>query len=133
VSFQPFLPWVLLILFGISGIIHTNDVSEFPKLQADSSPILTPSVISCNQANRIISAFICFVTYSSKGVPGLIKEKMERGLDNIDKCLVQNERKVRIYKEYFLPANCFILSTHDLTKMDLKDLNALTIGTSSLG
>jgi hypothetical protein len=65
-------------------------------------------------------------TYKGKGVPGLIKEKMEHGLENIDKCLVRDERKVRIYMEYFLPANRFILSIHDLTKTDLGDLDALT-------
>jgi hypothetical protein len=51
---------------------------------------------------------------------------MERELENIDKCLVRNERKIRILKEYFLPANRFILSIHDLTKTDLGDLDALS-------
>jgi hypothetical protein len=37
-----------------------------------------------------------------------------------------DERKVIIYKKYFLPANHFILSIYDLTKTDLKDLDALT-------
>jgi hypothetical protein len=63
--------------------------------------------------------------YKGKGVPGLIKGKMERGLENIDKCLVRDERKVRSYKEYFLPANRFILSIHDLSKTDLGKLDAL--------
>jgi hypothetical protein len=31
-----------------------------------------------------------YITYKGKGVPGLIKEKMERGLENMDKCLVSN-------------------------------------------
>jgi hypothetical protein len=44
---------------------------------------------------------------------------MERGLQNIDKCLVHD-------KEYFLPANQFILSIHYLTKMDLGVLDAIT-------
>jgi hypothetical protein len=50
---------------------------------------------------------------------------MEHGLENIDKCLVCDERKIRIYKEYFLPANRFILLIHDLTKTDLGKLDAL--------
>jgi hypothetical protein len=50
----------------------------------------------------------------------------ECGLKNIDSCLVRNQRNVRIYKEYFLPANRFILSIHDLTKIDLGDLDAFT-------
>jgi hypothetical protein len=66
-----------------------------------------------------------YITYKGKGVPGLIKEKMECGLENIDKRLVCNERKVRIYKEYFLPSNCFILSIYDLTKTDLGKLDSL--------
>jgi hypothetical protein len=36
-----------------------------------------------------------FVTYSGKGVSGLIKEKMERGLENIDKCLGRDEQRLR--------------------------------------
>jgi hypothetical protein len=51
---------------------------------------------------------------------------MKLGLENIKSCLVQDEHKVRIYKEYFLPANCFILLIHDLTKMDLGKLDDLT-------
>jgi hypothetical protein len=51
-----------------------------------------------------------FITYKGKGVPGLIKDKMERGLENVDKCLERDECKVRIHKEYFLPA--------DLGKLD---------------
>jgi hypothetical protein len=57
-----------------------------------------------------------YITYKGKGVPGLIKEKMELGLENIDKCLVRD-------KEHFLPANRFILSIHDLTKTDLGKLD----------
>jgi hypothetical protein len=56
-----------------------------------------------------------YITYKGKGVPGLIKE-----------CLVRVEHKVRMYEEYFLPANRFILSIHDLTKTDLGKLDALT-------
>jgi hypothetical protein len=50
---------------------------------------------------------------------------MERGLENINKCLVRDEHKVIIYKEYFLPANRFILLIHNLTKTDLGKLDAL--------
>jgi hypothetical protein len=67
-----------------------------------------------------------YTTYKGMGVPGLIYKKMECRPKNIDGSLVHNESKVRIYKEYFLPANRFILSIHHLTKMDLGDLDALT-------
>jgi hypothetical protein len=66
-----------------------------------------------------------YITYKCKVVPGLIKEKMELGLENIDKCLVCDEHKVGIYKEYFLAANRFILSIHDLAKTNLGKLDAL--------
>jgi hypothetical protein len=62
-----------------------------------------------------------YITYR-KGVPGLIKGKIEHGLENIEKCLVSDEGEV--HKEYFLPANRFILSIHDLTKTDLWKLDA---------
>jgi hypothetical protein len=68
----------------------------------------------------------CPGTYDGKRVPKLIYEKMKLGLENIKSCLVRNEHKVRIHKEYFLPANRFILSIHDLTKTDLKKLDDLT-------
>jgi hypothetical protein len=67
-----------------------------------------------------------FINYDGKGVPQLIYGKKKMGHENIKSCLVLDEHKVRIYKEYFLPANCFILSIHDLTKTDLKELDDLT-------
>jgi hypothetical protein len=66
-----------------------------------------------------------YITFKGKGVPGLIIKKMERGLENIYKCLVHDEKKVRIHKEYFLPANRFILSIYDMTKTNLRKLDAL--------
>jgi hypothetical protein len=62
-----------------------------------------------------------FITYDGKGVLKLIYKKMKLGLENIKSCLVRHE-----YKEYFLPANRFILWIHDLTKTDLKKLDDLT-------
>jgi hypothetical protein len=66
-----------------------------------------------------------FKTYNGKAVPKLIYHKIKLGLENIKSCMVQDEHKVRIYKEYLLPANCFILSIHDLTNTDLKKLDDL--------
>jgi hypothetical protein len=62
-----------------------------------------------------------FITYNGKGAPNVIYEKLKRGLENIKGCFVRYEHKVRIYKEYFLSANHFILSIHDLTKSDLNE------------
>jgi hypothetical protein len=66
------------------------------------------------------------VTYDDKGVPKLIYEKMKLRLENIKSCLVWDEHKRRMYKEYLLPTNRFILLIHDLTKTDLKKLDDLT-------
>jgi hypothetical protein len=60
-------------------------------------------------------------------VPKLIYEKMKLGLENIKDCLVrEQEHKVRIYKEYFLPANRFIFLILDLTKTNLEKLDDVT-------
>ena len=40
--------------------------------------------------------------------------------------MVRNECKVRIYSEYFLGANRFVISVHDLCLAQLDDLNSLT-------
>ena len=47
-----------------------------------------------------------YITYKGKGVPGLIKEKMECGLKNIDKCLGSDIGfpKVGKVRNYFI---CF--------------------------
>jgi hypothetical protein len=66
------------------------------------------------------------ITHYGKGVPKLNYDKIKLGLENTKSCLVRDEHKVRIYKEYFLPANHFILSIHDLAKTDLKKLDDLT-------
>jgi hypothetical protein len=67
-----------------------------------------------------------YITYKGQRVPGLIKEKMESGLENRYQCLVRDDHKIRIHMQYFLPANRFILSIYDLTKTDLGVLDALT-------
>jgi hypothetical protein len=66
-----------------------------------------------------------FITYNGKGVPNLMYKKMKRELENIKGCFMRDEHKVRKYKDYFLPANRFILSINDLTKTDLKNLDDL--------
>ena len=69
-----------------------------------------------------------FYTYdfSTASVAGIIKERMEDQLKNIDSLLVRNEYKVRIYTEYFLGSYRFLFSVHDLGKGQIKELNDLT-------
>ena len=55
-----------------------------------------------------------------------IKETFEKQLDNIDNLAVRSEYKLWIYKNYFLPANRFLLTVHDITETHLKKLDTLT-------
>jgi hypothetical protein len=48
-----------------------------------------------------------FITYDGKGLPKLIYEKMKLGRENIRSCLLWDEHKVRIYKEYFVACQPF--------------------------
>ena len=66
--------------------------------------------------------------FSAPSVAAVIKERVGDQLKNIDELLVRNEYKVRIYAEYFLSANRFIFSVHDLNLGQLKVLNDLTHG-----
>ena len=56
----------------------------------------------------------------------VIKERVGDQLERIDALLVRNEFKVRIYSEYLLSANRFLLSVHDLNKSQIKELDDLT-------
>ena len=55
-----------------------------------------------------------------------IKDTFKKQLENIDKLLVRNEYKLWIYKNYFLPANCFLLTVHDITDTNLKKMDTFT-------
>ena len=67
-------------------------------------------------------------TFASSGtaVAGIIFDKFKRGMENIDSLLLLDEYKVRIYSEYFLGANRFILSIHDLNLSQLRQVEELT-------
>ena len=69
-----------------------------------------------------------YYTFDNAGseVAALIRDKFRVGLENIEKLLVRNELKVRVYVEYFLSSNRFILSVHDLTTTQLKEIDAMT-------
>ena len=67
-------------------------------------------------------------TFASSGtsMAGIILDKFKRGVENIDSLLLCDEYKVRIYSEYFLRANRFILSIHDLNLSQLRQVEELT-------
>jgi hypothetical protein len=66
------------------------------------------------------------VTFKSKPaeVYEYIKQKLTEGLNNIDKALVRNEFKLRVYAEYFLPSFRFHLTVNDMSQTHLQNLDS---------
>ena len=64
--------------------------------------------------------------FSTSSVACVIKERVSDQLKNIDELLVRNEYKVRIYADYLLGSNRFVLSVHDLHKTQIKELDDLS-------
>ena len=54
-----------------------------------------------------------------------LSDKITSGLSNIDKSLVRNEYKLKIYANYFLPSLRFHLTVNDLAKTHLDKLDAI--------
>ena len=69
---------------------------------------------------------VLFFTGKSEETFSLVKDAFTKQLDNIDKLAVRNEYKMWIYSNYFLPANRFLLTVHDITETHLKKLDTLT-------
>ena len=69
-----------------------------------------------------------YFTFRCSGVSifDCVKEKISKGLSNIDSLLIRDELKVRIYSEYFLGANRFLFSMHDLNLSQIKVLDDLS-------
>ena len=67
-------------------------------------------------------------TFASSGcaVADIVYDKLKTGVENIDSLLIRNEYKVRVYSEYFLGANRFIFSIHDLNLSQLRRMEELT-------
>ena len=83
------------------------------------------SSILHDKCHKFLGGFYTF-NFSVPSVANIIKERIGDQLKNVDALLIRNEYKVRIYSEYFLGANRFVFSVHDLCLSQLNDLNALT-------
>jgi len=68
-----------------------------------------------------------FITYSNTSTESytMIKNKIEKVLDNINTTKVRNEYKVRVLNDYVLPSLRYLLSVHSLTDTQLAELDAL--------
>ena len=64
--------------------------------------------------------------FSALSIANVIKDRIGDQLKNIDNLLIRNEYKARIYAQYFLGANRFVFSVHDLCLSQLDALNNLT-------
>ena len=80
-----------------------------------------------DRCHKFLGGFYTF-DCSAASVATVIKERVSDQLKNIDELLVRDEFKVRIYADYFLGANRFVFSVHDLGMTQLRDLNDLTHG-----
>ena len=54
-----------------------------------------------------------------------IHEKLSTGLDRIDKSLIRNEHKLRVYADYLLPCLLFHLTVNDMCISHLNNLDML--------
>ena len=77
---------------------------------------------ACHRFLGGVYTFSC----STSAVATIVKDKMRSQLVNIDKLIVRDEYKVRIYSEYYLGSLRFILAVHDLHKRQIDDLEALS-------
>ena len=75
--------------------------------------------------HKFLGGFYTFKS-SSGAVTEMIRDKISDQLKNIDKLLVRNEYKVRIYADYLLGANRFLFSIHDLCSSQIESLETLT-------
>ena len=68
------------------------------------------------------------ITFSGKqkDTYKLIMEHFKTKLQYIDSLLVRNEYKLKMFKDYLLPASRFILTVHELTQTSLKNIDSLT-------
>ena len=83
------------------------------------------SSILQDKCQKFLGGFYTFI-FSVPSVANIIKERIGDQLKNVDALLIWNEFKVRIYSEYFLGANRFVFSVHNLCLSQLNDLNTLT-------
>ena len=85
------------------------------------------SSILHDKCHKFLGGFYTF-SFSGPSVANIIRERISDQLENIDALLVRDEYKVKIYADYFLGANRFVFSVHDLCTSQLKALNDLTHG-----
>jgi hypothetical protein len=64
--------------------------------------------------------------HTDTSIAELVQDTLLRGLTNIDKLLIREEVKARIYYEYFPISNCFILPIHDFNLSQLRKFDDLT-------
>ena len=76
-------------------------------------------------SHKFLGAQYTFAS-SGRAVADIVHNKLKAGLENIHSLLIRDEYKVRLYSEYFLSANRFILSIHDVNLSQLRQMEDLT-------
>ena len=64
--------------------------------------------------------------FSATSVATVIQDRLSGQLANIDKLIIRNEYKVKIYANFFLGSIRYVHSVHDLLGTKLKALDDLT-------
>ncbi len=101
----------LSIVSGKPTAVEFNlDESKIPTLEKEPHKFLGSLITFNNTASDIF-------TY--------LHDIIKSGLENIDKSLIRNEYKLKIYCDYFLPSLRFHLTVNDTTSTHLQQLDAL--------
>ena len=68
-----------------------------------------------------------YITYHGKQSEtfNIVSDSICAILENIDKCLIADEYKLKVYSQYLLPAIRFKLSVHEITTTNLSKLDAI--------
>jgi len=81
-----------------------------------------PSI--AHEEQKILGKVI-FFSGKSKETLAYFKDALETKLKHIENTQIRNENKLWIYKHYFLPSIRFLLTIHEITVTDLKQLDML--------
>ena len=77
------------------------------------------------EPHKFLGSLITF-NNTATDIYNYLESKIKSGLENIDKSLIRNEFKLKVYSDYYLPSLRFHLTVNDTSATHLKQLDALT-------
>ena len=88
--------------------------------EINNSPINTLQ----SAPHKFLGSHLTFQNKQSE-ILNFVSNHIRCRLDRVDELLIRNEYKIRIYRDYILPATRFHLTVHELTSTSLDKLDAL--------